>query len=408
MRIVRLFDRSYAVGLWWQHRPGGPGPKKAVLALARERAKEFPQDNYTCVALQAHQFGLGSYRGEIKNPRVYSLAAALAPEAESFVGVFRLEDDLWWLCVLNKGDIAPDGDACFATEEEARAAANSHRQVVGVDEVFYSSLDAGLRYLASALRPETYLQEIFPSAAGRRRLKVRIGLVVTLVALAAGGWLLRDYLEERELEELTRLTQDAAIRYKRELAEHPERFFSMGWQDAPPSAAAGNQCLAAMADVPLVFQGWIAEGAQCLPGKDLTVIRSHKRGASFVDLPAGTRLLSSESASLTSPLPALARRPTLAPGGLPLRDAAAARLYQLTQDLNARLQLSWDPPEQTVRDEVSLVCPWQKGRFDLTVPHDAMSFVFSALEYPGLMVSRVSYTKNNEWKIQGVSYVRPK
>jgi hypothetical protein len=176
-------------------------------------------------------------------------------------------------------------------------------------------------------------------------------------------------------------------------------------------ALALIQCADAILNQLPVYLGWSLENLTCSPGQSLAVYREHNRGASFTNLPETMQFLTSQKTIQYVPLPRIPFRPFVAHTSLPTRKQTTAFIYELTQSLKAHLEnFSWDPPEQTVRDEVQLTAPWQAGRFTISgVPHSMVSsgLVFKAMEHPGLKLTTLVYkAKAQNWTIQGEAYVQ--
>ncbi len=430
MRLVTVLNQTWAVGLFWQVRSGGPASRAVMLQLAREQAREFSKEGYNCVVTRAQQYGLGQYKiAGARQPLrgACSLAAAIRPSmnaisaisegSDAFVGLFCLGNTpegeaLWWVCAISRGFIAANGDEVFTSREEAELAATDRRKLFGkTTEIHCETLEETESYLAALLKPETRVEELFPSANKRRMKQFQIAALLALIGCVVGGIWGYGYLQEQAAAKQQAASAAANARYKRELKDSPERFFTMAWQHAPRPAVVGRQCLPAMLGQPFSLQGWTMAEMSCVSdtsGQILVVQREHTPGASY-NLPPRSRLASAQKLTTNLPLPTLQKREPYPYAALPTKEEGAALLYQLTQNIRANLQtLTWENPEQVTQDDLTLVAPWQRGIFELTdIPSAVLPDVCNALDYSGLVIKAVVYN-NKAWKIQGVSYVKTK
>lgn len=415
MRTVQIADKSYAVGLWWQVRPGGPAKKKIMLKLARETAAGFASDQYNCVAIRQHQYGLGAMQlrraQDIFPGNLVPLAAALRPlgNQDAFLGIFCLTEGLWWVCGIVRGIIAADGDAIFSTEEEARAAASSLRMLiedVGIVEVVHTSPEASREYLAPLLWPEPSLVPLHDT--NRRQRLSRLGMVgvVLLAVSAVAYWVYEEY----QVREQSRLIAQQAIAkdaQRKDQLAHPERYFKKNWLSAPSILDAGKQCSELILSLPLVSNAWMLEEATCSPAENLMVTWAHAKGASFVEPPAGAEITSPQRAMERRTLPRLP--PRLSNRSLLTKNDATAVLYQITQNTGSQVTLSWEAPEQfRIDNKTSVTAPWQRGNFEFkNLPAQTAlgPDLFGALSLPGVMFTSVTlHTQNSTWTIKGSIY----
>jgi hypothetical protein len=410
-KIVEIAGRPYLVGLWWQIRSGGAASKKAMLKAAIETAASFEKEAYTHAALRADQYGLTAHSGEAWPVKTVSLAAALRPQgmADAFLGIFCLdsENQLWWVCGLLRGLVVADGDALFDSKEKAMVAASALRLMlenVGLMEVLKETPTESLEYLAPILGPEPPLASLF-------KKEYPLGLVIGGVAAVfllffALSWGYDQYLEIRAAQEKSRqLAEKEALR--QDILANPYKYFKAEWLSAPSGTASGSQCAAALLALPISQNAWSFTEAACHPGAGLTVRWTHKKGASFVRLPIGARLVSAQEATAEYPLTALLSRAAHIENLLPQEQATAA-LYDLTQKLASQLTVNWEAPEQYRIDESTTIsAPWRRGQFDLAqIPVAALleADLFAALSlYPGSMLTSVTRT-TNDLSVKGYIY----
>lgn len=413
LRLITIGERQFAVGLWWQVRHSGPAPRKVLLNLARKTARELQErnENYNTVALRAQQFGLGQIHDLPGHCHALAGAIRLPQGQDSFLCIFRLEESLWWVCAISKGIIAADGDSWHETREEAEKFAHSQQQLIGGDFLTCATPEESLSILQPLLSPERPLESLFPSSLKRKRQFKYAALAGAAIALVFLAFQIYGVVREKEAMRQIRLSLDAKARYQAELQEHPERIFPMHWQNAPLVAPAGKQCSDAILTQPLAIMGWTLEDLACSPGAALSVYRLHNKGAAFTELPEKMRLLTAQKAVESIPLTKIPHRIAIPHTALPAREKVSAALYEITQALTANLEsMSWQPPEQIMKDDIQLTCPWQAGKFTISnIPHVMImeSVVFQALEYPGLVLTSLVYKSTaHNWSIQGVAYVK--
>jgi len=411
LRFVNIGDCEYAVGLWWQVRHSGPAPRKVILDLARKTAREFEKEQYNLVAIRPQQFGLGQSSEAPDKCHALAGAIRMRREVDSFLCIFNLADDFWWVCSISKGIIAANGDTWHSTREEAEKAAHSQQQLIEGDFVLYDTPEESLAALEPLLSPERALEPLFPNPDKRKRQIQQILLFAASIALIFVGFSLFNKLKEQETMRQLRYSLDARAKHEDELRRYPERIFAMPWQNAPLVTAAGTQCANAILNQPSVYLGWSLADMFCAPGDSLAVYRAHNIGASYIDLPEKMNFVTAQKTVQSVSLPRIPTRPSVPHTSLPTRKQVTAVIFELTQALKANLEIfGWEPPEQTIRGDVQLSAPWQSGKFTISgVPHSmvASGLVFKALEQHGLILTSIVYKATvKNWTIQGEAYAR--
>jgi hypothetical protein len=414
MKLIQIVDKNYILGLWWQIPSSGLSKNKAMLELARKTAASLSEiREYNYVALRtAEQYGLVHYEGELP-PKTRSLAAAIRPttKKEAFLGVFCL-DDSWWVCGKLFGMVMSDGDAVFDTKEEAQEHISKMvRPFIGdveLAEVVCNTTEESMSYLTPILWAERPLRPLYGASRDENILRRGvIGALLLLVFFISVFWVFGEF-RDRQLAKLARLTSAEREAKKQDILAHPERYFRKVWLDAPTFITAGKQCSQALLNLPTTVNVWMLEEAVCAPGRSLQKSWTHRKGASFVALPAETSLQSPQQAWGEQSLPELPTRPATADrAALMTREKATAALYELTQNLSCYLELNWEPPEVHVIDEeTTVVAPWQRGQFDISqLP--ALSLLetdlYGALSYPGSLLASLLW-RNGDLTLRGYIY----
>lgn len=412
LHILERSGKSYAVGLWWQV-ADHPGTRK-MLEQARATAQSAGGE-FNCVVLLPRQYGLGHVDGRI--PRVRSLAASMKPGHASYLGIFRLEealgdDGLWWVCALRQGMITAEGDRLCTTREEAQRHAHSLREIGGAfdhEETFVSvseSTAALEGYLAPAsILLGTHALRPLNDDADRSRNRKLFAIAAAMLLLLAYGaqqWsIAREEAHQRELAQLAIASREAS---RKALLASGSQHFGQPWNGQVQPLGRAAQCLSSMMAMPLFASGWKLETVTC--ADDAVITRwEHQAGASYTSLPAGSRLDSSTVATGRVVLPPVPDR--TATQTLRTVAEASAHLYQLTQDVSAKLRLSFDLPDRKTVDGVELIAPWVRGQWEMSeLPHallQDLALPSNLQNCPGLVLTGIEQ-KGGAWTFKGNIY----
>lgn len=421
MRMVIINKRPWAVGLDWS--------STRMEKLSRPRLLDMAQKidpSFDMMAVQRRLYGFGSSGGRPEDWMKARSLAAFIPLPPSFLGLFALQDvrgeAFWWVIGRQNGQNVGQGDAVYATRREAEQELkslnelldNSIAEVVILDDPAHS-----LSWLAPLLR-------VGPGAALRRRGRLeslkeaprhvpssvlRMGLALGLLiggGLTFNAW--QTHQTEQASLESARLAKLDREQRRRELLAHPENYFEQTWTQAPPAMDVAVPCMQALLAQPTVANGWLLSEASCT-GRAVSVTWAHQRQADYLSLPRNATLKSPQLAvsRMTLTTARKARVGQRYPHIL-TREGATLHLYQITQQVGARLRLTFQKPEKRSIDKVELSAPWIKGEWTLSaVPgsllRDALWSALSAV--PGLTLDRVSF-KNEAWALQGNIYAKEK
>jgi hypothetical protein len=123
MKIINIAGKSYYAGLSWQTLSASDNVKEKIKELG---------NGYYCVRNLSGMINIG-YSEDLdgKYKKLYSLASNVAnAKKEPWLGVFHIEDDLYWLIAVRDNQaIIPDGDV-IGTKEE-------------IDKVFQETISIG-------------------------------------------------------------------------------------------------------------------------------------------------------------------------------------------------------------------------------------------------------------------------
>lgn len=420
MRMVIINKRPWAVGLDWS--------STRMEKLSRSRLLEMAQKidpAFDMMAVQRRLYGFGSSGGRPEDWKKARSLAAFIQLPPSFLGLFALEDvrgeSFWWVIGRQNGQNVGQGDAVYATRQEAEQELkslnelldNSIAEVVTQEDPAHSLawLEPLLHVGPGAVLRRRGCLESLQKAPGRVSPAV-LGAGLALGLLIGGGlafnaW--REHQAEQASLESARLAKLNKEQRRQELLAHPENYFEQIWTQAPLAVDVAEPCMEALLAQPTVANGWMLSEASCA-GRAVSVAWAHQSQADFLSLPA--------KAILKSPQLAVSRM-TLATGrkartgqnypGILTRETATRHLYQITQQAGARLRLAFQKPEKRSIDKVELSAPWIKGEWTLSaVPGSllqerALWRALSAL--PGLTLERISF-KNEVWTLQGNIHAR--
>ena len=141
----------------------------------------------------------------------------------------------------------------------------------------------------------------------------------------------------------------------------------------------------------------------------LTVEWQFQPGADFVRLPPHASLESTRKAvSRIGHQPAFSSREGETHGQLSSRAEIRSHLYQLTQNMGALLNnFQFDKPEQKVIEKITVIAPWQKGKWELKGIPAALLLDESlgrALSLPGLILREIVFSSSEGWTMRGDVY----
>lgn len=419
MRLVEINKRLWAVGLKWYQIPP---QKKVTLATLRKEAV-LPRENEEpdMVALRPRQYGFGmTGTGIIGSVDIYKKAAPLAGgvvrPGVNFLGVFRLRDTLgetfWWVIAVRQGLISSLADCICTTRDEADKAVLELRDLLGefdeqqdceTPEEALAWLEPVVKYQAKARLHALRV----PPSYWRNRLFAACGIALVIAGVFGGNAYLQHRENQRRLAGLT-LSRQQAQQRKEYMQAHPEQQFTQPWRASPPVTELAAYCGKKLLELPTAASGWRLERAIC-SGSMLTVEWEFQPGADFMLLP--------RHASLESPQKAVSRirheqefssREAESHNLLSAQAAIRSHLYQLTKSMGALLNnFQFDKPEQKVIEKITVIAPWQKGKWELkSIPAALLldESLGKALSLPGLILREVIFSSSDGWTMRGDVY----
>ncbi|CCO24023.1 type 4b pilus protein PilO2 [Maridesulfovibrio hydrothermalis] len=412
MRNIKINNKDYAIGFWWQILDG-KGAKKQLFEKARKLSEDFKDRNYNCVVPRKQQFGLGSCTsGKIK--RRPSLACALVERSQpTWIGMFCLsgQKDIWWICAVSKKTIVAEGDQFFNSRAEAQAHLKSLKSMSDWDghEITCETLEESLAHFEGLIKPKEKVQSLIPENP-----RGKIIAVAAVVVLLGMGWILWNSHQNSILEEQRRIAAlEARLKQKKQqvnIEKDPAQLFSMGWKDAPLPSAFADEFINAVHHTDPFKNGWKLES---IVRTDEGIYMSwlHQTGARFTDRPYNSTLGSGPKlAEITINYPRAEKRQSQS---LIKKDDATAQLYELTRNIGAKLTLNWQAPEvkklnnRIIKEAAEITAPWVVGKWKLSglsaVVTLSNDLFFSMDTIPCLVVSEISLT-NNQCSMEGRIY----
>ncbi|WP_415713358.1 type 4b pilus protein PilO2 [Maridesulfovibrio sp.] len=414
MLSIRIKKKEYVIGFWWQILEGKG--RKQLFEKARAVAEDFKDRKYNCLVPRKQQYGLGSCEGD-KIKRLPSLACALVERStDTWIGMFCLADDIWWVCAVSKKTIVAEGDQFFSSRTEAQAHLNSLKSMSSWNkdnEYICETAEASLSHFEGLLKPSERVQPLNPEHSN---LKLIIGAVILISACV--GWYMWDShqqdLREAEQRRIAREARQKELQKQEAVQEDPEQLFAMVWKNTPLPSAFAHEFLHAVRNSEPYTLGWKLNSiVRDVDGIYMAWL--HQEGADFTNRPAIEEINSSlgakpELADLTINYPEAEKRPEQA---LIKKGVATARLYELTRTLGAKLNLTWQTPEtkkldnKILKKAVAVTAPWIKGEWKLSALPVGVTIedaLFTAMDsIPCLVLSKIDFT-NNQCTLEGQIY----
>ncbi len=414
MRLVEMNRRLWAVGLKWYQIP--PQKRITLSTLRKEAETMTGGDAPDVVALRPRQYGLGMAGTWEAWKKAVPLAGGVVRPGVNFLGVFRLRDTLgesfWWVIAVRQGLISAHADCICESREEADKAVLELKDLLGEfdEEQDCDSPEASLAWLEPVVKyhAKARLHALrVPPSYWRNRLLAAGGIALVIAGAFAGNAYIRHMEEQRRQISLT-LSRQMEQQRRDYMEAHPEEQFAQPWRTSPPVAELAEFCGERLLELPTAASGWKLERAIC-SGSMLTVEWQFQPGADFVRLPPHASLESTRKAvSRIGHQPAFSSREGETHGQLSSRAEIRSHLYQLTQNMGALLNnFQFDKPEQKVIEKITVIAPWQKGKWELKGIPAALLLDESlgrALSLPGLILREIVFSSSEGWTMRGDVY----
>ena len=400
-QILVIGKQRWAAGLTWRTFEDRPNHAD-LLDMGDEIAARWYTVRTGESALQA---GFCPDPDEGKAKGVPALAAAVADiRPQPWLGIFRLNEGLWWYLAVRDGNaILPDGDV-IGSEQEILAARERHS---GFDDWEY--LQGDIEELADLLeqsrkvkgfRPAT-LRALYPPS----RWPYAAGALA--VALGAGGvWLhhRNAVLAQAEREQalaMARRQQEAAISRQ------------APWRKEPAPSAFLGACAHAIGQLPIAVSGWQFAGASCrFTGGSLSLDVVWQRAsplATTAHRPAGA--LSDNGETIFQPLSVGPPPPSRTARTLLSLDEARDRFWAITQEGSLDARLSSPSASGPVLPGAGPAAPKMASTLKIqaafTADPAALGAVFDALPGARFTALRFRPGKSAAWEVLGILHTAP-
>ncbi|MBI3419678.1 MAG: type 4b pilus protein PilO2 [Proteobacteria bacterium] len=406
--VVKVGQRTYAVGLFWQ-----PSPSGRVAQAAREAALQPGQKaDFYCVraaskSVAVPQYGLGQDNQGHK-VGMPTLAASLANvQPGSWAGAFRLREGTW-VIVVRDDLVAPDGDTLFESDEAARERLLQEISLGGVQRIYspdgwaIPGSDPTPLPLLLQDRADCRLQPVHLPV----RLMLYAGGAVAAVALLVFFGL--QYQSEQERMELERIAQQRAKEgaisgmMQEWKWPPPEETYAKIWEKKPWIRDSLESCQKMFAQLAASQFGWKRRETVCQEGS-LTVHWTRDQG--HIAVPMDRAIINEPVIlALESAHDKLVPRGTEA-----LLDEKAVTHLALASAWPFMLQrLPDDPPAVKPPPEVKKPPPpppppWRKRgvKYNGKVPPWEMQDYFK--DVPGMFINKITWDGAN-WFWEAIIY----
>ncbi len=446
MEIVEINGHKWCLGFRWTE---ARNPREFSRKVIHEEAEENYDSFTTFRSRNGIQCGyalLENKYGEYVQTR--SLVANLREletvtpdnaiaDSNVFLGLFRLMNtegqEFWWIHCRINDEVPLIGDSIYYSKEEALKKLSLLETMTGLSGVLSIRLETfeeSSEYLARFIRfnfKDRYLDttgnisKISQYLPRSTILKIAAAVVFGLIILAA-------FTVPKQIQQhLASLTYSQAkkdeMRQLQEARDHPEKLFSMSWQNALLPSDISFVCLREMMSIPLVSNGWEFESAIC-DGSRINIKWKFTEVANFLNLPENAILDTRDLRSANSSKPVVldpSERTSRSDGpGTDYRilnksNEIIALMSDITQHTSSMLApIRFNGPEVRTLLDQQITCPWSSGSWELSQIPDLLMYsvkdgtslfdMFSKI--PGITLDSITFNVANGWTIKGKIYVR--
>lgn len=277
LALLPLKGHDAAVaGLIWQ-------PIHTVRNIQHE-AKSLIQ-NEKCKYYLTHVVGSRAQCGMTNNlpkgKRCWSAVMLLRESlGDSWLGLFRLPDNRFWLAAIENGVVVPGGDTLFQDEMQARERYRDYEGLFPWQRKYIDGLadiDGEDIHLATVLQKvelkKSYRITFVQEFSRQLKLIATRGLGGLLIlGVAFGGW--NYYQQKKEQERLERLRMEQLARLK------TSGFENDVWKRTPPASELLSSCVSNIGKYPTNIAGWTFVDAVCDGKKNIVNYKIGKNATS--------------------------------------------------------------------------------------------------------------------------------
>jgi hypothetical protein len=257
MKIINAAGKSYYAGLSWQTLSASDNVKEKIKELG---------NGYYCVRNLSGMINIGySEDLDTKYKKLYSLASNVAnAKKEPWLGVFHIEDDLYWLIAVRDNQaIIPDGDV-IGTKEE-------------IDKVFQETISIG-EWDSIIENGEIQDLESLLTQGGSYVLssskKYNIVFIVLIGALIAAFILY--FYHKRQIQQIKSKVFIPKVFAKKAVVKIP------GYKTMPKPAMVLDECKKELNSLPGSYYGWKASRLSCTDNNILVVYKKQSFGTTLI------------------------------------------------------------------------------------------------------------------------------
>lgn len=189
---------------------------------------------------------------------------------DSWLGLFRLPDNRFWLAAVDNGVVVPGGDSIFEDELLARERYSDYEGLFPWERKYSEGVDG---ILADHVELHDLLQQVelkslyrinFAKELSRqvKSITSRVFLIVAALGIAIGGW--NYYKEKKEQERIEQLRLERLARMR------ASGFENGAWRGQLPALGVVEKCTESLYGYPVSIAGWNIQTASC-DGKTVKV-----------------------------------------------------------------------------------------------------------------------------------------
>lgn len=391
-RIIKIAKRNWLAGMTWSSFEDTPSKDDL-----KKDAQRFGA-TWTCVRVNESviQAGFSAPVGDDKQPtKLYSLAAMLADSREQpWLGIFRLEEGLWWYIAVRDGHaILPDGDV-VGGEDEIHAARDRH---AGYTDWKYIEGDISLldEFIQSIEGKPTPVRSLV-----RKKFPVVLFVlaVIVLFVIGSGGYIW--WNQKQQGVEKERIAAMAKVR-EQMLAGQTAVSTNSPLLSTPQPNDWLAACGSVISEIPLSKNGWQIDAVMC-DAQLATIHWIRKEGATVAIKPDGNLSAEGDEVQQNIPLEGLNQKGTNNAIDLPTEKVilrAWAQAAKFTLAMNDVV----DAPPLPGATVVAAPVQTAQANFKLNIPVSPFELDMSVI--PGLRLTGLISTDKG-WIVEGILYAR--
>ncbi len=418
MHHIRLKNKNYVAGLWWQVCNEKQKAHKVFLVAKNAVQNTKALETYDAVVTLETQYGLGNFVHKIS--KSYSLAASLEKPIGATVGIYKLspEDavkEVWWVFAVRENIILADGDTIVYSRDDALLLVSTMEEIAGKfdAQTIYKTYDESIQALESLLIDKKIWEQgpLFrllydEEAKKKRRGRILLGLLL-LGAFGYGVDFMNTRYEEYKIQQRQALIEQARLEAQQARMKNLDNYFGTPWKDEVPAPHQLAQWMSFFTTVPSYSAGWEASELT-FQKSGVTLHWAHQPNASFLVPPLKAEITGKKATSYF-PLPEidLMREGTRE---LLKKDDITLAFSQLAQDLGCTLSIKWNPPltERVANMTVTapyIVGEWSIGAIPSSILLDLSLGNVLHLEIPSIVLRSLDF-KDFTWTLKGSVYAK--